>query len=335
MLLTSAIKGLLGIIFAVVLFNAGINYTFDFYGVFNTHIIEKPALKYNQRANKIMYLDTLPKDTFNAYILGSSRMGMISAQTISERSSQYHQTEHRFYNLNVFSGQVKDHVLFIEYLLAEGRQIDALLIGLDMYPFFFSTNYHQPQFRHHPKVSGQDRGFYLSYLFENSVSYLFTDFDVLFGTQDPKYQHDVTDGSYQPLHVLKSLADDPDKHWANERIKNEAIANNLNRINKTILPNQYRDLQQLMRILDTHAIQSRFFITPQHPQIQSFYQAEDYQAFYSMLSELNVPLVQIDLAQSFDADKYYYDAMHFNHELGKIIANKLYEQPSQVALNRH
>ena len=321
---SSAVKGLIGIITAVVLLNTSINYIFDFYGVFGSNYIDKPALKYNQRANKIIHLDALPADTYNAYILGSSRMGMVSAKELSTLSSQYHQTDHRFYNLNVFSGHANDFVLFIEYLVAQNRPIDTLLIGLDMYPFFFKTDYHLPQFRHHPRVSNEDRGFYFTYLFENSMSYLFTDFDVFFGKQTPKYLHNVLDGSYQPLHVLKSLAEAPSEHWENERKKHIVTAQNVNRIGKTIQPKEYQDLQRLMNLIRTHDINARFIITPQHPLIQAFYQPEDYEAFHAMLSEQQVPISDTGLTQQHYANQYFLDAMHFNTELGSMITKNLH-----------
>lgn len=116
----------IGLFFTITLGNALLNFILNPYEIFEHQILER-SIYYNQRYEKINFL----KDNhqrFNAYLIGSSRIGLITPQKIES-----YLPESRFYNAWVSSGNPLDAQIFIDWLLKNHYEVKYLLIqiGLD------------------------------------------------------------------------------------------------------------------------------------------------------------------------------------------------------------
>lgn len=113
----------LGFFCTITLGNALLNIILDPYEIFE-HQLLGDGTYHNQRYEKINFL----KDNhqrFNAYLIGSSRIGFITPQKIES-----YLPESRFYNAWVSSGNPLDAQIFIDWLLKNRYEVKYLFIQI-------------------------------------------------------------------------------------------------------------------------------------------------------------------------------------------------------------
>lgn len=323
----------ISIIGLFVLFQTGTNYFYDHYGVLGSELSSKPAINFNQRHGKVEYLAE-HKGQFNAFLLGSSRLGHFDTEQLSQVASQDAGSELRFYNLSVFSGVPKDYLLLLQHLKETGHPIDAVVIGLDMYPFFLPPDLSKPDFRHHPSVTEENPvSFYLSYLFRTSFVYLATEAGYFFGNEVAVYGHDLTDGSYRPLRAIRDIEADFDGYWLKEINKANQGMEAFQSTAHVVDPGQLDDLRELVAWLKVNVRNYRFFVNPRHTLNDAYYSTNEHRIFTQGIDEVvSGAQSKVDrVACLMQDNRNFYDLMHYKPSVAHRIVESIYNvSASQV-----
>ena len=320
----------ISIIGLFLLFQTGTNYFYDHYGVFGSGLSSKAAINFNQRHGKVEYLAE-HKGQFNAFLLGSSRLGHFDIKQLSQVASQDAGSELRFYNLSVFSGVPKDYLLFLQHLKKAGHPIDAVVIGLDMYPFFLPPDLSKPDFRHHPSATGENPlSFYLSYLFRTSFMYLATEAGYFFGNERAVYEHDLTDGSYRPLRAIRDIEEDFDGYWQKEIRKAKQGMESFQSTVHVVDQGQLNELRELVAWLKENVQNYRFFVNPRHPQNDAYYSGNEHSVFARGINEvLSGAQSKVDrVACLMQDNRNFYDLMHYKPTVANRIVESIYNVPA-------
>lgn len=309
-----------------VLFQTGTNYYFDHYGVFDSGMSSKQPINLNQRFGKIEHLKGR-QDEFNAFLLGSSRLGHFNTSFLSKTASESEGKPLNFYNLSVFSGVPKDYLLFLRYLKANKYPLESVVIGLDMYPFFLPPDLSKPDFKHHPDVTGESSlGFYLSYLFRTSFVYLLTEANYFFGDEAPVYEHHLETGEYKPVRAIRLINEDFASYWSREIKKAEQGIEAFQSANHVVDPSQLEDLIHLVQWLKANVAEYRFFVNPRHPINDAYYSEEEKNAFNNLIvREIKGSLVDVSGVECLMHDnRNFYDLMHYKPLVADQIVESIY-----------
>lgn len=318
----------LAIVGTFLAFQAGTNYYYDHYGVFGHGLSAKEPINFNQRHGKIEYLSQ-QRGAYNAFLLGSSRLGHFDTTLISEEASRHEGKKLAFYNLSVFSGVPKDYLAFLQYLKRNEHPLDEVVIGLDMYPFFLPPDMSKPDFRHHPSVTGESSiSFYLGYLFRTSFVYLATEMQYFFGNQPAIYAHSLSDGTYTPVRTLSELKDDYDGYWLRELKRAEKGMEAFQATDHVVDAGQLKDLIDLAVWLESNVESYRFFINPRHPLNDAYYSSSERHIFEKMVGgAVSNHLASVSVSNCILGDnRNFYDLMHYKPLVADQIVKSIYGQ---------
>ena len=322
--------GFLTIILAFMTFQVGTNYYYDHYGIYGHNLSGKPPINFNQRHGKIAYLEK-HKGEYNAYLLGSSRVGHFDNNKLSADASQAMRQDLNFYNLSVFSGVPSDYLNFLTYLKDHDHPMDHVLIGLDVYPLFLPPDLNKPDFRHHPHVTGENSiSFYVSYLFRTSFLYLATEAGYFFGESPAIYAHDITNGTYLPERTISALKNDFSGYWKEETKKAQKGAKVFSTTQHLIDPSQQESLNKLVAWLKENKVSYQIFVNPLHPLNDAYYSITEKLAFEDALAEARIDIFhQLPNMDCLLADNNnFYDLMHYKQSIANEIVNSLYRPGS-------
>ena len=136
-----------------------INYVIDPFNIFQSKIL-KHDFQVNERFVKVQYLEE-NHQKFNTYMIGSSRIGTTSPETIEQYLPQAN-----IYNLTLNGATLYDYLMHIRYLIKENYPITTLYMQLDVINMSYygklESNYLT---RMHPYVEDKSLApFYFDYL---------------------------------------------------------------------------------------------------------------------------------------------------------------------------
>jgi len=256
----------------------------------------------NQAFAKLVFLRENPKK-YEAYIMGSSRVGNIPNELISA---------YKTYNLTYSQGLPYEHLHNLFFLLKHGVQIQAVLLGLDDASYLLDPFAHRSQLLRvpHPETTGES---WLSFLrkYVRSGNYNFTERRQLFDIMN-------TGRPQIPEAVIQAILENPDAHRSKALFAKPAQTG----------VEQYREetlseIKQIRELCENKGITLVVFINPIHV---TTYKAGDINTFNRFKKELAriVPYYDFAYINKITSDSFnYYDTSHYRENVGAMILEKL------------
>ncbi len=235
----------MSIILLIVL--ASINYLVDPYQVFHSNTFY-PSATSNERFNKVEYLLNHKKQ-YNAFLLGSSRMGVFDPRWFNHDHTHY-------YNLSVFSGDAKDSLQMLMLLKEKGIHIKEVILGLDLFPFIEKHRTRPASLQHHPLVTGVSyANYYVKHLFNSSLYQSYLKLEQHYGQRS--FTFNYTTGQWS-LNAMDDLRDkDPAKY--HQRFFSESSRPPMT---VNFQERRFIGLKRLITWLKNNSTKTRIFIHP-------------------------------------------------------------------------
>jgi hypothetical protein len=287
---------------------AAFNYFVDPYEVFG-HSYLRSGYAVNERYRKVEHL-LRGDDHHDAYILGSSVMGVFDPDTASRL------TGHSFYNLSFLAGTPKEAFDVLRVLKREGRPIKEVLIGIDFFTFYERPKGVAPMVRPHPLVSGESRasffGYYLfasglwqgstrlAHNFEDSPS-IFFDVDGsgmyhLYGYEKDRLADSV---KYSQTHFMVNSWSGTEVQWIDER---------------------FTEFEALSHWLDKNKIEAKFFIHPFYRTTRETISERSFLQFKDRVIKIRPDVVDFSMALDIIENlSWYYDKRHYRGTVADMI----------------
>lgn len=290
------------------------NLAVDPYNVFHTPFLPID-MEGNQRFTKIEFLSR-HAGAFNAFILGSSRAGVLDPATVDHLVPGA-----RTYNLSIAAGTPSEHLAHLQYLVSHGFDVRRLLIQVDL--DYLSD-----------KREGIDYGLALHpYVNDHSLLGTYWTYLTIFPTKilKEKLAHNLRHTPHPvTLHVDTGVME----FWAAE----EAIASqgetffsggvfaprSADRdpfLDQTV---QLGALRSIRHLCDTRAIACVFFTTPHHQLIMDTINADGYLTALEAIGSIT-PFVDFSGYNSVTTEnRNYYEPSHYRPVIGTRMLERLY-----------
>lgn len=290
----------------------GFNYLVDPYEVFGNHFL-RSGFSVNERYRKVEHLiqDTTPHD---AYILGSSVMGVYDPATASRLSG------HHYYNLSFMAGTPSDALAAVRTLKTHGKPIKEVIIGLDFYSFYEHPGNPDLAMRPHPLVSGESAAsFWVAYLFASGIWQGATRIGHHLQAQ-PSIFYDVDhSGMYHLYELDQRIANDPEQY-----IKDKFAPKALRGVDVEWIDDRLKEFAELCRWLAENNIQAHIFVHPFYHETQAAISRRSYAELMVRLRKIYPGLVDFSAARITQDPHWYYDKRHYRPAVAEQIMMQLY-----------
>lgn len=291
---------------------AAFNYFVDPYEVFG-HSYLRSGYAVNERYRKVEHL-LRADDHHDAYILGSSVMGVFDPDTASRL------TGYSFYNLSFLAGTPKEAFDALRALKREGKPIKEVLIGIDFFTFYERPNGVAPWGRAHPAVSGESQAaFFGYYLFASGMMQgatrvahhikespsIFFDVDGTGMYHLYGYDKDrVADSAkYSQAHFQGGAWSGTEVRWIDER---------------------FTEFENLCRWIDANNIEAKLFIHPYYQPTLETISEKSYLEFKRRVLKIRPDVVDFSVARDITQNQsWYYDKGHYRGVVADMVMANL------------
>lgn len=285
------------------------NYIVDPYGIFGDSFKER-NIGINQRFAKMKYLINHP-DRYDSYLFGSSRVGRIPNETI---------TEEKIYNMTYQTGVPEEHLSDIQVLLKNNVSLKKVIIGLDNLSYLVDSEKFENNFLLKKYKEGliERLLLYIEYLTKRpSVDFL--------SELNKDKQFKLTFDVYNTGRVLNEKLD----HWIEEHIEQHVKKKAFKTAswNRSYLPRIDQVIEEIKQIKDLaqkHSFELVIFINPMHAKTYLRQDFQDYFEFLRKLSEITDFYDFSGVNEITTNNYYYYETSHYRPIVGEMILEKLY-----------
>ncbi len=291
-----------------------INFVMDPYNVFRTTFLPID-MEGNQRFAKIEYLSRHP-GAFNAFILGSSRAGVLDPATLDRLVPGA-----RTYNLSVAAGTASEHLAHLQYLLSHGFDIRHALIQVDLDYLSDGREGIDYAMILHPYVVGRSLlGAYWTYLTIFPTKVLREKLARnLRGSPHPVTLH-VDTGVMEFWGAEEAIAHQGEAFFSAGQFAPRS-ADRDPFLDQTL---QLDALRSIKNLCDKRAIACAFFTTPHHHLIMDTINANGYLTALEALGSIT-PFVDFSGYNSVTTEnRNYYERSHFRPFIGERMLERLF-----------
>jgi hypothetical protein len=301
-----------------------INLVIDPYYVFQVSDLG-PGFTPNQRFNKVNHVIE-HKHTYNAFLLGSSRMGVFPVDKLNAAYMQYN-----FYNLSVYGGNAKDALIMLRYLKREGINVKKVIIGIDLFPFLLDEDETTPAYRHHPGAINQSTlSFYLNYMFQPSLYHSYIKLLDSHGTT-PKVIFDFHNSGRMYFIEKERLI----KADQTSFISKNFMRDGRKPVDASFVERRFDDLVNLRDWLTHNNVDTSFFITPHHELELQAFTPNVYKTFLHRVTDILGPIPNFTGYRDWSFNSaLYYDKRHFRPVVARQILDILMNPQNQDATSR-
>ena len=292
-----------------------VNYIVDPFRVFGSNILPN-QVEMNERFVKIEYLKK-NNHKFNAYLFGSSRIGVTEPKTIEQ-----YIPNSRFYNFTLSSANLYDYQTYLEFFIKKKYPINTLYLQLDLDDM---NNYRQNEFNYsyklHPEVDDVSTSLYY-------MQYLFGFFPLNVST---KIRNNINDEKTKRYQIDKGT-------WTLDKSEASLIKNckkyveqipSSNFKNRRI--NQYRTknlamkaLKNIVELCNKHNIKLYVFTTPHNQNKMDTFVLYDYSNYLKNISDITSFYDFTGYSSVTEDDCNYYEMSHYRPHVAKLIAGKIF-----------
>ncbi len=295
--------------FFMLLSLASINYFIDPYQIFHSNSF-LPSSTSNERYNKIEYL-LKRKNKYNAFLLGSSRMGIFNPLWFNHKKTHY-------YNLSVFSGDAKDNLKMLMLLKRQAVAIKEVVIGIDLFPFIEKNRTRPASLQPHPLISRTSYPvYYLRHLFSSSLVQSYLKIQQHYGRRSFTFNYTTGQWSLQALDQWRKK--NPKKY--KRKFFNSSL-----RAPMTVAFQEKRflNLQELIDWLNLNNVKARYFIHPFSQLHQQRFSPETFSRLRQRIKTM-IPIVHDFSTRTHwtNDSKNYYEKTHYRTRLARRIAAEL------------
>lgn len=295
---------------AATTFVAAFNYVIDPYDIFRSGYL-KPGYAANQRFLKVEHILS-HKGRYNAFLVGSSAMGLLDPAKASEL-----RPGRSYYNLGFLGGQHTEAFRVLRALRDAGVRIDEVTVGIDVFPFVQSDT--PGNGLHHPVVEGVSRqAFFVRYLFSpslwpglNKIEHHFRD--------APAIIHDVEHGGqYFLTEYDRQIAADPEAYIRSRFPSGESKAGTGR---AAWIEGRFQEFSEFVEWMRDEGIEARFFIHPFHHSLRGIFPDNAMIEFRARIQEIVGYPVKDYSAMRFitDNDSNYYDKRHYRRHVADFV----------------
>ncbi|WP_295159133.1 hypothetical protein [Selenomonas sp. AE3005] len=294
---------LMGILMVVMTVTIVWNYKFDTSGLLNRDFSEKRSVEPNQHFVKMRYILSTPQK-YNAFCFGSSRVGNIDLEKISNGL--------KYYNMTYSQGIPAEWLDDLKMMIKHGVVIKQVMIGIDDFSFRVSPEIHKGQWLRIPYEDGKNMKTYFSYLMkrprrpDTSAEKKGSIFDI-YGTGRPLHP--------EPDELIEA---DIEKHLMDVRFLNPTHYEG-NRIKETI-----SELHQLKEICDEKGIELIVFINPINAVTYRDTNMQEFNEFKYQLAQIMDYYDFSGLNDITTNNYYYYETSHYRPLVGDMIINRIF-----------
>lgn len=249
----------------------------------------------------------------NAFIVGSSIMGMIEPSLIESRLPGTH-----FYNLAFLAAKPDEILATLKGLKREGVAINKIVYGLEPIAFTDIKSY-GPAYQLHPLADESSKQKVLfDYLFASSLSDGFSRLvTVLRGEPSVRYDIEGT-GRYYLDRYDREIKKDHDA-FIRKQFPIDAKPVNA----PPWIENRFGELKGLVQWLKQEKVNARFYLNPLHPYVANAYGDDRLNEFKQRMTELTGQANINDCTRLLineDVNRRFYDYKHFRDvEAGKVL----------------
>jgi len=297
-------------IIAAAAFVPAFNYLVDPFDVFGSRLL-KPGYSLNQRYLKVEHV-LADKARYNAFLVGSSAIGLLDPQKASEMRPGMH-----YYNLGFLGGTHSEVYKVLRALKAAGVQIDEVTVGIDVFPFVQSDT--PGDMLHHPLVEGISRTtFFTRYLFASTVWQGLNKIEHNF-RQHPSIVYDIDhSGQYFLVEYDRQIAADHDAYISTKfRATNAAVTP------KRVpwVDSRFDEFEAFVQWLNRERIEAVFFIHPFHHSRRMLFPDEAMAEFRKRIEDaVGHPVKDYSGTRSItDDDRNYYDKRHYRKHVADFV----------------
>ncbi len=293
---------LMGMLLVALAFTMGWNYTLDTSGLFNRDFSQK-RIDPNQRFVKMRYILSQPQK-YNAFCFGSSRVGNIDLEKVSNGL--------RFYNMTYTQGLPAEWLSDVQLFVKHGVVVKQILVGLDDFSFRINPEIHKEQWLSIPYTDDGNMKTYVSYLLRKPKK---PDKQV----ESKGSIYDIY-GTGRPLHPERDeqIEADVQKHLT-DTASQKPTRYEGNRIHATI-----EELRQLKAICDENNIELVFFINPINAVTYRDTNLQEFNEFKYQLAQLTDYYDFSGLNDITTNNYYYYELSHYRPLVGDMIIERLF-----------
>jgi len=306
----------------LIMSQASMNYYVDPYQIFHSNQFV-PSSTSNERFNKIEYLlrqldKNKDKDKPNAFLLGSSRMGVFHPHWFNTPGR-------RFYNLSVFSGDTKDSLQMLIFLKKKGLTPKEVIIGIDLFPFIEKQRLRPASLQHHPLVVGKSYfSYYLKHLFSSSFYQSTLKIQQHYGERS--FSFDYTTGQWSLAPLERQMKINLEKYQ--QRFFKPST---LPPMKVNFQSKRFMELKQLNTWLLTNNIKARYFIHPFSHLHQQRFTANTFARFRRKIKDLIPNVLDFSTKTEWTHNiTNYYEKKHYRVSLAKELATKLATSPVRL-----
>ena len=298
----------------------GVVYYNDVFGVFHYENIRITDAGQNSNYIKTRYASEHP-DKFNAFILGSSRVGNLPPDGLPQVDADGE--ELRWYNMTYAMGCPKDNLETVRSLLDNGVDVRFVVVGIDEISMYngYEENSREPMSKQYQEYVKSPLRFYYYYMNvkpewsllaqvmnqdaedeENAV--LFYEYGV------DKRNLDIT----EPQESAKMISSLGCGHYYEERLESEPV----------------RALADLKELCDERGIELRVFTSPV---LQTTYEEAVSKGYLDFLADAATVVDYYNFSglNKYTTDmKYYFDASHYKPYVGLLIEKAIFADDSEA-----
>ncbi len=304
-------------IFILLICLLGINFVIDPYGIFKKDI-SKQILEPNKNYLKTKYI-LKNKDKYDAFIFGSSRVGVIPVEKISG---------YRFYNMTYSEGLPKEWLKTINTFIENDVAINMIIIGIDDISFKVDDREHFSQPMRIPYQELSNKEILKNYLFINPLnSYNFLTLkEIIKRNYSNDYSNIYKTGSNiteKTISIEKEIEKNVEQHIS-KKIFLETSYGNKNFIN---IDKNIETLKDIENLCIKNGIKVIFIFNPLHSTAFINNNEKEYIAIKEKIFKtLKSEIFDFSSNNSISKNNYYwYETSHFRIIVGEMILKTIFK----------
>lgn len=293
-----------------------VNYIVDPFKIFNSKILPN-QVEMNERFVKIEYLKK-NHNQFNAYMFGSSRIGVTNPQTIEQYIPQS-----RFYNFTLSSANLYDYQTYLKFFIQKKYEIKTLYLELDIDDMsYYGHDEFDYGYKVHPEVSNEITSlYYMKYLFGFFPLNVSSKVEYNIGGKLFKEYHIASGGTWTLKKNELELSEDCKNY-----VKKISSFNLKNRRTQryTTQKSSIKALQKIIKICTINNIKLYVFITPHNHNKMDTFVLKDYHDYLKDISSMTGFYDFSGYNSVTENDCNYYEMSHYRPYVGKLIAGRIF-----------
>jgi len=293
-----------------------VNYVVDPFSVFQTNFFKRSG-QINERYVKIEFLEK-HHNKFNAYIFGSSRIGVVKPEVIEQ-----YLPNSKFYNFTLSSGNLHDYMVHLKYFIKRKYEIKTLYMQIDIDDMnYYGQDESDYLCKLHPYVTNEFRiAGKMKYLFGFFPLNVRKKISVNFQKDSPK-KFDVSIGIWSLPDNEKQLEKNPKKYVENEgsfHFKNRRVLRYIRE------KEAMKALQIIVDLCQKNKIKLYVFTSAHNQNKMDTFVLEDYKKYLRDISEIT---------SFYDFSGYnsvtmnnanYYEMSHYRPRVGSLMAARIFD----------